>query len=271
MRPKDISIIIPVSSAKWYPYLANCLKSIAIQFERRDDYEIVIAYMRPGTKVSVPNPMDEETLQEQRAFDDLCSEFGANVICHVHSKKDYPLALNRNIGARRATKKYLAFIDCDLILDPDTFVAAQQQVPKVGSAAHCLVYRMNKRLVPDHSAYEKIWDDRASFQSLWKCGELETSGRGGFFYISRKLFYSIRGYDERMVGWGGEDDDLYTRLTDAGHRIVHLSPECGIYAVHQWHRHKPQYRQRTDKNWEKWRTASGLVRNVDDGWGGEVD
>jgi glycosyltransferase involved in cell wall biosynthesis len=43
-----------------------------------------------------------------------------------------------------------------------------------------------------------------------------TPGGYGTMVIRREMFNAIGGYDERMEGWGGSDDDFYHRLTLRG-------------------------------------------------------
>ena len=38
----------------------------------------------------------------------------------------------------------------------------------------------------------------------------------GSFFCARQMYAQIGGYDEAIRGWGGEDDDIYYRLTKAG-------------------------------------------------------
>lgn len=55
--------------------------------------------------------------------------------------------------------------------------------------------------------------------SLQKNIFLSSSALGDSFgrvCVRRKHFYGIRGYDERMSGWGHEDNDLYERLKISG-------------------------------------------------------
>jgi len=44
----------------------------------------------------------------------------------------------------------------------------------------------------------------------------EISGLGGFFLIKTSKLYEIGGFDERFVVWGGEDNDLCSRLLRTG-------------------------------------------------------
>ena len=50
-----------------------------------------------------------------------------------------------------------------------------------------------------------------------------TSSAIGSCLIDRETFFSIRGYDERNIGWGCEDTQLYRRIREAG-------ISCGMYS-----------------------------------------
>lgn len=84
-----------------------------------------------------------------------------------------------NLGARAARSPWLMFIDADVLLAPG-FLAAIQP-----------------RLVAHH----------------YLRPEPPTTDTWGTFIVSRADFLSLGGYDEVINDWGGEDDDLYFRLS----------------------------------------------------------
>lgn len=47
---------------------------------------------------------------------------------------------------------------------------------------------------------------------------------GGCILMARKDFNSINGYNERMLGWGYDDDDICLRLDELGIKSQHLPP-----------------------------------------------
>ena len=55
---------------------------------------------------------------------------------------------------------------------------------------------------------------------------------GGLFFVTRELFARAGGYDERFVGWGGEDDALSVKFARLGGRLgINTQRAC----YHLWH------------------------------------
>ena len=52
----------------------------------------------------------------------------------------------------------------------------------------------------------------------------------GTFFCPRRFFEEVGGYDEAILGWGGEDDDIYLRLIQAGHALRHY-PDAFFSAI----------------------------------------
>ena len=54
---------------------------------------------------------------------------------------------------------------------------------------------------------------------------------GGSVAIAWSHFHQINGYPNRMWGWGGEDDELYKRVTTKGLKIKYLDQKIGRFKV----------------------------------------
>jgi hypothetical protein len=71
----------------------------------------------------------------------------------------------------------------------------------------------------------------------WRPGQPEFEppyGAYGFFFgVSRADFEQVNGFDMRYVGWGGEDEDLATRLRRLGLRCGWPGPRASL--LHLWH------------------------------------
>ena len=108
---EGISFVIPVSQSLYVDRLANCLAAIEAQNHGpRSYFEYVFVYIyRKG---------EEEPWDKLRPLLDLVRRYDATLVSYGHELPDYPLALARNVGARRSSRRYLAICDADLVLDP---------------------------------------------------------------------------------------------------------------------------------------------------------
>ena len=133
-------------------------------------------------------------------------------------------AAARNLGAAGATSDVLVFLDADTVPEPG-FVeklvrraAASPDVLAVGRRRHADLSGDGRQLP------EPQWlvDGYAASRDL-----LDADGRSFRYVISavlalrRELFLDLGGFDERFVGYGGEDWDLGYRAWNAGAVLVH--------------------------------------------------
>jgi GT2 family glycosyltransferase len=64
--------------------------------------------------------------------------------------------------------------------------------------------------------FYRLASDRRLFYRGW------IPGGYGTMLIHRHMFDAVGGYDERMEGWGGSDDDLYLRLSLHGFKFEYI-------------------------------------------------
>jgi len=133
-------------------------------------------------------------------------------------------AAARNLGAAAATGEVLVFLDADTTPEPgfvDAIVrraAACPDVLAVGRRRHADLSGDGRELP------EPTWLTEAYAASA---DLLHADGRSFRFVISavlavrRELFDDLGGFDERYVGYGGEDWDLAYRAWNAGAVLVH--------------------------------------------------
>jgi len=84
----------------------------------------------------------------------------------------------------------------------------------------------------------------------------------------KKLWMDLGGKDERFVGWGNEDMQLYGRLS---RNKTPLYADNDIVIIHQCHGYTPHYAMRWTNIQRKWmeedNLAGVLVVNTDKEWG----
>jgi predicted glycosyltransferase involved in capsule biosynthesis len=67
---------------------------------------------------------------------------------------------------------------------------------------------------------------------------------GGAFMVRKTLFERVEGFDERFLGWGGEDDDFSLRVQLASSKIAVLKDGLG------WHLWHPRTDVQQDENYQ---------------------
>lgn len=138
----------------------------------------------------------------------------------------------RNLGARHATGEVLVFLDADTVPEPGFVEAITRRVAlcpdvlAVGRRRHAdltgLAPGADPRTAPRVEEPAWLQDAYAASRDL-----LDADGLSFRFVISavlacrRTLFDDLGGFDERFVGYGGEDWDLAYRAWNAGAVFVH--------------------------------------------------
>lgn len=148
----------------------------------------------------------------------------------------------RNLAAVQATGDYLVFIDADVVLNPKALehyaniFKANSDVVIVGMY-HWLppIQKVDevKGIVGNDPRLEKDIFDSSKLRGDWALDFYS-----GNFGISKKLFDALEGFDEKMVGHGGEDAEFAIRLQKAGHKAI-FSPEVvGFHIYHDRNQEK---------------------------------
>lgn len=162
-----------------------------------------------------------------------------------------------NLAARQATRDIFVITDSDIILDPNVIKKAILMLNK-----HVWIIPYSKCLDLSESGTYRLLN---KFPQWPLPGDIDYDNRfknrkykpiGGIIVVSRKNFNRVKGFDERFVGWGGEDDAFgyamdtlcgpYKRIDD--HPIYHLwHPKVGPEGNSNFENNKEllsRYRQR---------------------------
>lgn len=108
-------------------------------------------------------------------------------VLRVTDDEGFNVARARNLGAQLATSPWLFFVDAD-----------------VGVTATFGAW-----------AAEQLQEDHF-YRQAQTLNKVKT-GAYGSFVCPRQAFETVQGYDEVFKGWGGEDDDLFVRLSLSGY------------------------------------------------------
>lgn len=122
-----------------------------------------------------------------------------------------------NIGAKASSSDILVFGDCDIIMDFKELLI-------------CVNACKNNKGAVDPKKY--VLDTAVNEPDIFNPKRNSIRGSvvfaGGLFLIHKCQFYFINGWDEDMVGWGGEDD-LMT------HKIKSLIPNTELIPYKVYH------------------------------------
>lgn len=154
--------------------------------------------------------------------------------------RGFRAAAARNLGSRHTRGEVLVFLDADTVPEPGFLAALTRRVAvcpdvlAVGRRRHADLTGVAPGADPAAAPRlaEPAWlrDAYAASRDL-----LDADGRSFRYVISavlacrRTLFDDLAGFDERFVGYGGEDWDLAYRAWNAGAVLVH---EPGAVAWH---------------------------------------
>jgi GT2 family glycosyltransferase len=165
-----------------------------------------------------------------------------------------------NLGAKASSRKYLYFLDLDVIVHPKHICQAittdSDLVIGYNGQAIYLTYNA-KRLLEDDPTYTKL---ECFIPRDWLCsGELvndnikivqdyrtsqtgtplnmyefcmapNNSAVGGCVITPRETFFEYKGFNPNFFGWGYEDNELPTRVDKLGYNVSRInSPEALLF------------------------------------------
>ena len=241
----EISVIIP--SYNDGALLARCLDSLVPQ-RLAVDWEVVVAL--DGSRDGSRELLARGRGQSASGPLDSCVEHGAwrgLPLQVVELERNGGRSAARNAALARARGEWLLFLDADLRVGPDwaARLRAAQAGPEVVAVGE-MVYEPRPDLPLDPALLEADPLAEACRRAALKPYQryLETRGPWKFrdqprmparyFYtcnssVHRSLLERAGPFDERLIGWGGEDIDMGLRLEGAG---GWLAPCPGARALH---------------------------------------
>lgn len=176
---------------------------------------------------------------------------------HVYTAGDtnWSRARALNAGFAAATGRLFISTDADMLFSPSSL---RRVVETADEAGKCALF-LQCRDLPAHMGDEYFSDNRPiDWALLEQSSRLRPRwGMGGMMAIPADGFSVIRGFDERLHTYGGEDLDFAQRARRAGFRTVWVD-EPDVRMFHMWH--PPTLR--TVESTESGRKAVEFNRNV---------
>jgi hypothetical protein len=166
---------------------------------------------------------------------------GARVV-FAYNPGPFNKAWGLNVGARLAGADVLLFGDADVIV-PGGLDEAATLCTRLATVAK--PYRHLVDLTPEETAHVRAQGARGARVRV-DAARLDRDAIGerlvlcgGWFAMRSAAFAALGGFDERFVGWGGEDDAMSIKVERARLTTYELD---GAPALHLWH---PRTREST--------------------------
>lgn len=137
-----------------------------------------------------------------------------------------------NLAAKKASRDIFVVADADIIYDPKIIVEAIKlldQAPWVVPFTE--IYNIEKPEVNRLLKTKPRWPIDIKQKECTKANWLYEGFAGKLFVIPRANFEAAGGFDERFIGWGGEDDAFSHAVQTICGKFVSVKGE--IY--HLWH------------------------------------
>jgi len=175
----------------------------ATGFDVDSEVDVVIpTFRRPEALASCLKSLESQTLAP------------ASIEVVDDSETDYGPGISRNIGWKRGSGRYVAFIDDDCLADCDWIENIQRVFSEndVGGIEGGITTTDNDGQIIDFNPPHRFKWDRFKTANM---------------AIRRDVLTEIGGFDQRYF-LHREDTDLAWRVIDAGHRMVWV-PECRVH------------------------------------------
>ena len=162
-----------------------------------------------------------------------------------------------NAGFVHADGDILVSTDADMIFTPKSFERITAIAKLDGRSAYFLQCRdlpegMDDNWVAKHPHDWKQMERASRLRPRW--------GMGGMMAIPREGFDLIRGFDERLHTYGGEDLDFAQRARRAGYRTVWID-DPAVRMYHMWHPKTINTVNQTDEGREAVRFNKSVVHH----------
>lgn len=141
-------------------------------------------------------------------------------------KMPYSRSWAFNVGAEHANSSCLIFHDNDLLVPRDYAYQTLKLVEKGFDFVNL------KRFIfyLSESATQEILNNGRIEPSLKVDSIMQNAEGGGSIGACKKAYFKIGGFDQRFVGWGGEDNEFWERA-----QTQSVWPYANLALIHLWH------------------------------------
>lgn len=244
-RSPSVSVVVPYFDAQ--PQLDRVLGALRLQTFPLDRLQIVV--VDDGS----PDPPS------------LAAAGDLDVVLVQQEDQGFRAAAARNLGVRHSTGDVLCFLDADTVPEPD-YIAELTRLPALcpdalvtgrrrhadldGWSPHHVRGWLTGQSPPPVELVEPEWLRRIHVQT-GNLSQLDDSSYqavlSAVLACSRRLFEEIHGFDESMIGYGGEDWELAHRALCAGAVLAHVPSAVAWHDGPDWALRQDENTRRTTK------------------------
>jgi len=208
----QVSFIIGHRGMERLPLLLKTLASISAQQECLCECIIVEQDTKPRIEKYLPDWVRYQFIQTDEA------------------DAPYSRSWAFNVGARSAKTETLIFHDNDLLI-PRCYARDTQSLLKQG---HDFINLKRFIFYLTKQATQCVLNGAALTSELHLDWVMQNAEGGGSVGASKAAFFEIGGFDERFVGWGGEDNEFWERA-----KTKTIWPYTYLPLIHLWHPNQP--------------------------------
>lgn len=225
----------------------NPLVSIIIGHRGIERLPLLLATI---SSVASQKDIDLECIIVEQDVDSRIKEHIPGWVKYIHQNNPYANdSYNRssafNYGVRHAKGSILLLHDNDMLL-PEMYCSDIKRLIHAGYEV------VNPKRFVFYLSKEDTDSVLASFDNLRSCCPdyvVQNLEAGGSVAITKRAYMQIGGMDESFIGWGGEDNEFWSRCSQVKKWIWGYAP-----IIHLWHRSQPQKGEANNVNVAKAKT-----------------
>jgi hypothetical protein len=137
-----------------------------------------------------------------------------------------------NLAAKKATRDIFVIADADVVYDPNLIVDSIKLLKQGGFVVPFTeVYNVEMEGTEKLLKTKPNWPIEVTAEECTKSNWVYEGFAGKLFVISRENFEAVGGFDERFIGWGGEDDAFSHAAQTICGNLINLEGKV----FHLWH------------------------------------
>ena len=137
-----------------------------------------------------------------------------------------------NLAAKKATRDILLIVDADTVFDPNIIL---ESIKLLQDAAWVIpfteVYDVPMEITERVVRAKSGWPLNVKLEECQKVNWMYDGFAGKVNLIPKRNFEKVSGFDERFVGWGGEDDAFAWSVNTLCGKCVYYDAKV----FHLWH------------------------------------